>query len=339
MYCTSATITNSVITENRSGDGGQWFGDLPGEECQYGGDGGNGGGIYCNSATIKNCLIRDNRVGEGGSCMIECGEPGHGEGVLCKNWSEIKNCTIIQDSVDYNDLGSGTISNSIIWGAAIVGNPIVAYSDIEGGWPSGEGNINADPCFVTGPLGNYYLSQIAAGQPADSCCVDAGSESAVGLGMDELATRTDNVPDSGIVDMGYHYPPSDARSLQVLDPNGGETIVAGSTYTITWASNGPVREVLIKFSVTPVEPANVGNTGSYHWQVPIVNSDQCQIRISDTTFTNIYDTSDSPFTIFECKLKGDLNGDCKVDFEDMAVWAGEWLACGSNPFDPNWCGN
>ncbi|UCD76269.1 MAG: hypothetical protein JSV91_04960, partial [Phycisphaerales bacterium] len=73
------------------------------------------------------------------------------------------------------------------------------------GWP-GEGNIDADPLFVTGPLGEYYLSQTAAGQPAESPCLDAGSDTAENLGLDTLTTRTDQASDSGIVDMGYHYP-------------------------------------------------------------------------------------------------------------------------------------
>jgi hypothetical protein len=81
----------------------------------------------------------------------------------------------------------------------------ITYSDIWGGWP-GEGNIDADPLFVSAPLGEYYLSQTAAGQPVDSPCVDAGSDTAENLGLDTRTTRTDQVGDAGIVDMGYHYP-------------------------------------------------------------------------------------------------------------------------------------
>jgi len=75
----------------------------------------------------------------------------------------------------------------------------------------GTGEISQDPLFVTGPLGDYYLSQIAAGQAVDSPCVDAGSDTAANLGMDVFTTRTDSILDSGCVDMGYHYqvpPPS-----------------------------------------------------------------------------------------------------------------------------------
>jgi hypothetical protein len=36
--------------------------------------------------------------------------------------------------------------------------------------------------------------------------VDAGSDTAAKLGLQNKTTRTDKRGDSGIVDMGYHYP-------------------------------------------------------------------------------------------------------------------------------------
>ncbi|MBA7615808.1 hypothetical protein ES703_23094 [subsurface metagenome] len=79
-------------------------------------------------------------------------------------------------------------------------------------WDPDSHNIDEDPYFVSG----YYLSQIAAGQDANSPCVDAGSDLAANLGLDTYTTRTDSFPDtydpnnpdpcSVIVDMGYHYP-------------------------------------------------------------------------------------------------------------------------------------
>ena len=79
------------------------------------------------------------------------------------------------------------------------------------------------------------------------------------------------------------------------------------------------------------------NTGFYLWNpVPVVDSDQCLVRISDLEEDSIYDTCNSTFTIFQClkQLPGDLNNDCYVDFLDLAVLAGDWLNCG-NPFDPS----
>mgnify|MGYP006278445271 CR=1 FL=1 len=120
---------------------------------------------------------------------------------------------------------SGSEKNSIIWGNS--GSPeqvsgSATYSCISGGFP-GQGNISSSPFFTSGPLGPYYLSQTAAGQSQTSPCVDAGDPATPLFGG---TTRTDHVPDSGIIDMGFHYPlqePPDAgfaglpRSIDMYD--------------------------------------------------------------------------------------------------------------------------
>jgi len=80
----------------------------------------------------------------------------------------------------------------------------VNYCNVEGGY-TGTGNIDQDPLITGGTDGCFYLAQTATGQPVDSPCIDAGSDTAANLGMDSLWTRTDGVSDSGTVDMGYHY--------------------------------------------------------------------------------------------------------------------------------------
>ena len=81
----------------------------------------------------------------------------------------------------------------------------ITCSDIEtvdgSVWP-GEGNINEDPLFTSGPDGEFYLSQAAAGQAEDSPCVNAGDPQAAQF---RGSTRTDQIPDRGVIDMGYHY--------------------------------------------------------------------------------------------------------------------------------------
>ncbi|MBN1592987.1 MAG: right-handed parallel beta-helix repeat-containing protein [Candidatus Coatesbacteria bacterium] len=63
----------------------------------------------------------------------------------------------------------------------------------------GEGNIHTDPMFVEGPLGEYYLHP-------DSPCINAGSQLAVDAGLADRTTHGNGTPDTGTVDMGYHYP-------------------------------------------------------------------------------------------------------------------------------------
>jgi hypothetical protein len=113
-----------------------------------------------------------------------------------------------------------TVIDSIVYGneyGQIDGNggyATVSYSDVEGFGGGGNGNIGADPLFTSGPKGDYYLSQVAAGQPANSPCLDAASdlaENVCAAGPDgdtclgDRTTRSDGHLDAGQADMGYHY--------------------------------------------------------------------------------------------------------------------------------------
>lgn len=127
----------------------------------------------------------------------------------------------------------------------------------------------------------------------------------------------------------------------VLSPNGGENLAAENDYTITWKTleGAEIDHVLIEYSCDNAlswKEIDVSeNTGSYQWKTPAVDSDRCLLRISDLHNPTIADTSDSVFTIFQCRrhLSGDLNGDCYVDALDLAILASDWLKC-ANPFDP-----
>jgi hypothetical protein len=104
---------------------------------------------------------------------------------------------------------SATISYNNVWG-----NTTANYSGLTD--PTGtNGNISLDPLFVSGhsrwvrgwAYPGFYLSQTAAGQVTDSPAVDAGSGSTSQMNLAARTTRSDSRPDSGVVDMGFHYPP------------------------------------------------------------------------------------------------------------------------------------
>ena len=120
--------------------------------------------------------------------------------------SKLVNC-ILWANTD----SSGTGEAAQIYG----GTPDVNHCLVQG-WTDqsiGAGNINSDPLFTSGPQGDYYLSQIAAGQAQDSPCTDAGDKSATHLEMNRLTTRTDEFGDTDIVDIGYHYSRFDSVDL------------------------------------------------------------------------------------------------------------------------------
>lgn len=104
------------------------------------------------------------------------------------------------------------------------GDPIFLddYSSIEGWtwssvlstWVPGSNNLAADPCFIQGNLGAYYLSQeYVSPDQGQSPAVDAGNRDS-DFGP-EYTTRTDNFPDNSIIDLGFHYP---TMGFQLAEP-------------------------------------------------------------------------------------------------------------------------
>jgi len=78
-------------------------------------------------------------------------------------------------------------------------------------WDAATHNINEDPNFI----GDYFLSQILAGQSMTSPCVDTGSDLAANVGLDTYTTRTDSIFDACTVDMGYHHKQFDVTQYQL----------------------------------------------------------------------------------------------------------------------------
>ncbi|UCD84228.1 MAG: chitobiase/beta-hexosaminidase C-terminal domain-containing protein [Deltaproteobacteria bacterium] len=257
----SPSIINSTFIGNSAGWGGGMYNTASSPEiinCTFNDNVAysNGGGI-CNhnaySPKITNCILIGNSA------------DFHGGGMY--NWDsspEIANCTFVGNlSNDGGGISSGfisslTITNCIFWGNT---NPpgsgialwvwmgsgatlTISYSDVQGGQDAiyvdpgctlnwGDGMIEDDPLFVSGPDGDYYLSHTAAGEPFDSLCIDAGSDTAENLSLDDRTTRTDRVTDSGIVDMGYHYEPPVPPGYVVASPPGGVYCFPGLSVTLS----------------------------------------------------------------------------------------------------------
>jgi hypothetical protein len=254
LYGCSAELINCRITSN-SAPNGAGLSECSGEirNCTISGNSasGIGGGLsYCDGP-ISFCTIIGNVADYDGGAFYFCtgtitnctisGNSARWGGGLCHCGVTITNCTITQNSA--RELGGGlygcygTITGCIIWGNEAeqgrelhLCQSLVEYSCIRDR-TVGEGNISDDPLFVKGPLGDYYLSCRAAGQDADSPCIDAGSDTAESLDLDKFTTRTDYVLDSGVVDMGYHYPlmldqkPQIECSLNSSEFRPGDTLV------------------------------------------------------------------------------------------------------------------
>ena len=219
----SPTITDCVIVNNQSVGWCRPFGSA-------------GGGIFLDrsSPTIVNCIIAGNVSNEG----------GEGGGMFCLQSSPtITNCTICDNSGDgvmCYDASCPVITNSIFWGnssgqivaesrESYVGSstPVVAFSDVQGGWP-GQGNLNADPCFVDAASGNYHLKSQAGRWSSNSeswnkddvtsPCIDAGDLLSP-IGQEPF-------PNGGIINMGA-YGGTNEASKSYFGKQPCEIIVAG----------------------------------------------------------------------------------------------------------------
>jgi len=261
-----ATIRNCVISTNLN----TWFGgggihawnDFTAENCLFYDNsswydpfyeyyGGQGGAIWCtfSSPTIINCTFIDNDATNGGGAIASSQDhaaaAGSRAGERGGDVITLENCIFWSNSATLGD------ELYMTWGARAV----VSYSAIDGGSGSihgsysfGPGVITGDPSFVTGSLGDHFLSQRAAGQGVDSRCVNAGNPATPLL---QGTTRTDLVPDSGIIDMGFHYlepsepePPSAFLATGPGPAAGNHPLVRvfppeqGATHIAQWPAYG-----------------------------------------------------------------------------------------------------
>ncbi len=215
--------------KNRSGS------TLEAEGCVITGNQANQGGGLASIAYADtyfvNCLIAGNTSDGRGGGIYAFSDFGAPAPIGYGSMTDLSFCTMVGNqglsygSAVYMDgLDNLMVSNSIVWGNGPVplepsyaGDDEVTWSDIEGGY-TGFGNIDEDPLFVSGPLGDHYLSQTAAGQAATSPCVNAADPSAA---APDGTTRSDSEPDTGVADMGWHYEPVPPPDMLVTGPGPG----------------------------------------------------------------------------------------------------------------------
>ena len=92
-------------------------------------------------------------------------------------------------------------------------------------------------------------------------------------------------------------------SIHVIYPNGGETLLVGSTLTVMWGWDQLEGTVDILLSVDGgtnwpyVVATGVTNDGYYWWTSTQVYGPSCRLRIQSTTNPAVYDESDGDFVV------------------------------------------
>jgi hypothetical protein len=89
--------------------------------------------------------------------------------------------------------------------------------------------------------------------------------------------------------------------VTVTSPNGGEEWCASKEEHISWTSNN-INDVVIEYTTDQGASWIIIDTTAaadtvYLWNPPLIDEDECKVRIRDLRNADIFDTSDHPFSI------------------------------------------
>ena len=218
-------ITDNIIRYNTVSSTSYWGG---GGICLW-------IGHYGSQQVVKNNLFYENQAPTGGGIYIRYDGSLVANNTFFENQSYLEGGAIyvlnqsiqipqIRDCIIWNNFSLNSPHHQMYLDPATGSSANVSYCCIENGW-NGTGIIDDNPRFATGPNGEFYLSQIEAGQVWQSPCVDSGSSTSSGVGLENLTTRTDHQVDIGQVDLGYHYPlDSNPGAVEEELPLSSETV-------------------------------------------------------------------------------------------------------------------
>ncbi|QKZ12589.1 right-handed parallel beta-helix repeat-containing protein [Spirosoma sp. KUDC1026] len=222
----TSTLTNCIFRGNQAtGYGGA------------GNSGGFGGAIYMSgNSSFVNCTFSNNRAGgrvrsAGGAVYIFSGTPSF------TNCSFANNTDDRQGGAIYNESGTTTLINNILWGNLPNGiintsnaNTVLTYTDTQDNTP-GIGNFSLDPLFADAAGDNLRLR-------ACSPAIDKGNNAA-----NSTPTDLNNSPRLvRQIDLGAYEFQGTPQALVAItqQPNPYFSIPEGGTLTATVTASGSV---------------------------------------------------------------------------------------------------
>ncbi len=99
--------------------------------------------------------------------------------------------------------------------------------------------------------------------------------------------------------------PPPPKSLTLVAPASGDTLLAASQFEVNWTSTGEIADVRIEFSADNGQSWNqvvtVPNSGSYLWSVPDISSPFALLRISGSLEGEPSVQHETPFTVLRAQ--------------------------------------
>jgi len=156
-----------------------------------------GGAInsYWAAPDVNHCTFSDNTAGVyGGAVFADQGS------------ATVKLTNSIFDNCNNHSIYENSTGDALVEFCLFYSNPDGDFYDSATALtyagpdiPGGSNNLYGAPVFVSGPLGDFYLSQL------HSPAIDSGSIPASAAGLDSYTTDAAGALDTGQVDRGYHY--------------------------------------------------------------------------------------------------------------------------------------
>jgi YD repeat-containing protein len=160
-----------------------------------------------------------------------------------------------------------------------------------------------------------------------------------------IFVRDQNYINTGSYTLKFQKNNNSCPEVTVIIPNGGERIVARSTFTIRWSSTDlqGISSQEIGLSTDggqsfPIVIASglAGNVQTYDWEVPtelVTNQGRIRVSVTDTSGINTPDDSDADFTVFQGAgrqyVYDELNRLIQVIYEDGRIVSYTYDATGN----------
>ena len=169
-----------------------------------------GAGAYFKAHTglIQSCTFADNQAESSGGGAIMAGSSNRAENCVFWNNTAPEGP---QMSLVSTDIYTRTTVTYCVLEAGVAG--VFIGQDCYLDWA--DGMQTGDPFFMTGPFGEFYLDQTAAGTEADvSSCLNTGSTFSdeicflgidPGLCLNDYSTSSNGDADLDAADIGFHY--------------------------------------------------------------------------------------------------------------------------------------
>ena len=116
---------------------------------------------------------------------------------------------------------------------------------------------------------------------------------------------------------------AEEKSIKITYPTGGESFLPGENVLVTYETTGSIQNVMVEYSTScgvsyTTLFSNIGNTGSFWWTTPGINSTLVSLRITDSSDFAVTDQTDC-FSIesISCNLEA------KFEVEPASVYCKE----------------